>query len=724
MRALGIALAALLACSSAFAEPSPMAIVRPGGGFLVADGVSWVPLEIHYLAPDGAPGITGARVLAQHGKVTGTRIVAKDRLRFLYQAPDRRRGVDELLDVTLTMADGDLVVEAFPLSVPEPEPPRIELEVSPEVMDAANPGPIRLTARARTEERLEGLAIYADRGQLEPGHRGPVPGEPGPPDSGGSAPCAPPACEEADPSVRRGTLRPPSLPPDAPSYLNTAAVVSTARGFAVSARGIAVEAPVRISVQIPPGSELVVSGAQSAPAPVTAPADGRTVMEGVRVRYGAPIRIFERKGRVKKELSVALPTGVVAPGLVAPIPGQLVADGGTGPTAVVVIPPSPFGGKLFWPDITVEGARLVTTVELSERVRALVLERPSEPKTLRVLLDDQPAGALELGAARGERLDLTQAPQERDERGALLLSVRDASGALTDNPPPRGRSLSGHPLEVRRQGPGRYRLVVPPGSPGPPGDTGEVVAALEPPPLVLGDALRLPSARGVLTLAGPPPALRVPGAELPAPAPSPELAGLRFGLAASAFGGASLGSLLVLGGAVTADLRPPILGHRLALRSGLEFASAGGAGQVALSPDVALESRARVGGLLIPLEVGYAVLRSADFELLVHAGAALRFERANLDVGGDGAGGGSRTGLGARAGLEASLAAGDGSLFVGVTLDALGAGASGFSSPAVQFAGDLTQVRAEVGYRFWFGGEQCEGGDPRLTREAASSSCP
>ena len=211
----------------------------------------------------------------------------------------------------------------------------------------------------------------------------------------------------------------------------------------------------------------------------------------VEVDLTSPLTVFEVTGRKRKQLSTVVPTGVVSTGIAVPIPGQAVADGGTGPTVVVVIPPPTFGAPLFWPDIEVEGATLVRTEDVGPRVKALVLARPLEPKTVRVLLDEQAVGTIELGAARGQSVKLESLPARSGERLAASVVVTTPEGDPTDLPTPKVRLEGGDAMPLERVAVGRYRATLPAGYPGAPGTEVEVVAELPPLPKVTGAPLEL-----------------------------------------------------------------------------------------------------------------------------------------------------------------------------------------------------------------------------------------
>lgn len=679
-----IVAAALLfpAVATAQLEQPSIAVVRPGAGYLVADGRSRIPLHIVVLSGSSGPKVKKPRIVVSEGRVTGVRIIGDDRVEMLYTPPARSSAVDEILDISLTMSNGNRVSEAFTLLIPPPRPPDLELEASPEKLNVSSPTDIGVAATTRGES-VERLELWADAGSIAPAY---------------------PDGDDNQLSVQT-TLALPELPPDAPSHIIVLAAASSATGYAVRQAGVSVLAPVRVSVEIEPGSELAVEGAEIEQEPVTALADGRTVMEDVIVRYGKRVRAYEVVDGERRELSVILPTGLVSLGTAMALPGQNVADGGVGPSIVVAIPPAPFGGDPYWPEIAVEGAKLVATDDLSPTMKVLVLERPLEAKTVRVMLDEESVGEIEFGAALGNSMRVQRVAVDRDERAAIEIEVQDAAGNPTAHPVPKVRIEGGAVLEPVRTGLGRYRASVPPGTPGAPGATIDVYAELPAAPKVAGEALELVRETTSVELAGAPPAVKTEEKPKEVELPSTRRrAGLspKFGASGAALIGGSFDGLLMVGGGFLAELRLPFVDHRIAVRAGLELIYGSATGRLVVG-ESRLESKTAISGVLIPIDFGFAVIDGDAFELLVRAGVAVRFERGGISVGGNDLGGGSSTGIGGRATIEGALKLGDGSLFLGATLSGLGASANGLSAPGgTQFDGNLTNIRAELGYRVWF----------------------
>lgn len=686
-RAQWIVCAAILAtpCAvEAAGEEAKLAVVKPGGGILAADGISVVPLHV-VVEKRGKSTIRSARVTASVGKVAQVKVLDGEHVSFLYTPPKRSAPAQETLEVTLDLDDGERS-ETFPFELRPPAEPELSLAVEPGVVELVDrKKQVAISARVEGTD-AHGVAIAA-----APGSLGEVKER--------TLPAAMTAAGSLDASV---------IPADAPAYILVLAATSTDRGIAATTKGAVTEAPIRISVEIPPRSVLEIEGAASEPEPVTAPADGRTVVDGVVVRYGARVRAFSTRAGKRSEVSLALPSSA-SPAVFLAIPGQAFADGGTGPTVVVAAPPPPFGGEPIWPEITIEGITIVQTIKLSPGLRVLVLQRPAEPTSAAVLFDEEAVGRLELLPRHGESVSVAPAHARSEERGAVELLVKDGAGELTDVPVPRARIPGGASLELLRQGPGRYRAAIPSSVPGDAGTMIEIVAEIDPPPVVSGDALsqigssiRLPLKGASVVRAGGLTPKEEASATPKRTEPTSGEDGLRFGVSASLLVGTTFNSLLVVGGAILAELRPPLLDGRLAIRAGLELSHASGSGTVGGFAGAAPESRATIAGVLLPIDVGFAIVHEPDFELLARAGLALRLESGVVEVGGVTPGGGDRTGLGAHVSVEAAFGVGTGALVLGATLGGIGASADGLSSAGTQLTGALTNVRADAGYRIWF----------------------
>ncbi|MCK6547800.1 hypothetical protein L6R52_18250 [Myxococcota bacterium] len=663
--------------SRAAGEEARVSLVRQGGGIVVADGVSVIPMQL-VLEKRGKMSIKSARVTSTAGKVRDTRVVDAQHVSFLYAVPKRPEA--ENLEITLTLDDGERT-ETFPFRVPAPAQLDLELDVDPPVIQASDGATAKLAASATASGAdVEGVAITA------------APGRVGDLD-----------VKRFEGSTRAlGVLEPGALPVDEPSYVLALAAAASEKGFAARAAGVAVEAPVRLSVEIPPKSVLTIEGASREPAPVTAPADGRTVVEDVLVRYGAKVRAFAKKGGKKTEVSVAIP-GTAPAGAVLGIPGQTFADGGTGPTIAIAVPPPPFGGEPFWPEITIDGAELVQSVKVAPDVRVLYLKRPAEPTKIGVFFDEQIVGVVELGPRYGQSILPVSVTPRSGERAAVELVVRDASGLLTDVPMPRARLASGPELPVVKSSTGKWRVRVPAGTAGAIGAEVKVLAELPTPAVVAGDPIVAISTDLTVTLAGPPPPVRaddggVSKVDLEPSSSRP----LRIGVTPVVVAGATFNGLTVLGGGVMAEARLPVLDGRLAVRLGLEYARASGTGALEGGGEIVTT----IAGLAIPVDAGFALVSSDAFELLVRAGVAVRFESGALELDGTRPGGNSRTGIAAHASIEGAFGVGPGALVVLGTVSGIGASAAGFSSDvgerSVTIDGALTAVRAEAGYRFWF----------------------
>jgi hypothetical protein len=318
-----------------------------------------------------------------------------------------------------------------------------------------------------------------------------------------------------------------------------------------------------------------------------------------------------------------------------------------------------------------------------------------------VRLDGLPVGEIELRPGRGQTLRLAVDEPAGDERAAAIVTVLDGHGLRTSAAPPRVRLAAGQRLEPLELARGRWRVAIPAGTPGARGDEVELIAELEPLPIVVGDALELPSASLPLTLEGLPPAVRATrAADAEAPR-ADERPGPAAALDAALFGGSTFGALRRGGIALGGELALPVLDERLGVRLGLEFGYGRAEGQVGFDAGPRPAST-EITGLVVPLELTGVLLREPGFALRVRGGASLRHEASALTVDGVGAGGGRRWGAGLRLGVEGALTLDRRwQLVLGGLLDGVAASADGFSTETAELSGALTGLRADIGVRAW-----------------------
>ena len=664
-------------------EDIAVTIAQPGGGFLISDGSSIVPLEMYIRSVEGPLELRNVRVRAALGKVRRTRIMGDGRVSFAYSPPKKRRPINEILDVTLTLENGDEQSEAFPIDVRPVREPGIQLRLDPSEFDATRPQDIALAAVADGDS-LEHLEIITSHGGLE------------------SAPAKRTPSRQLE---RRGTLSPPAhLPVNAPSHFLLIAVTSGRFGFAARSAGISVLAPIRVSATVRPGSLLALEGTEWDVPPQRAPADGKTVIEGV-VRYGATIRAFAKRGRRRQEVPVVVPSGMVPVALAAAIPGQDVADGGTGPTILVAVPPSPFGDEMIWPDIAVEGAQLVDTIELDDDLRALVLQRPTDPRPITITADDAAVETFDFGPGHGAYMEIREDYTKAGERGAVYVSVTDPLGTPTSRPTPKAWIEAAEKLPIEAVGTGKYRIVLPPTIPGRQGDEVDVSVELPPPPVIAGDPAELVTETITLKLEGTPPALHAEGGSKPKPKKPKKrkkkpslLTGVELSLSASAMTGATVGADLLYGGGAAARLNLPVWARRISLRAGVEYARMTSDGKVTFGDNL-LDASTVIAGVVVPLDVGVIVFRRGALELAVFGGLALRFESGVLEIDTKAVDGDSRFGAGARVTAEIAWKVGKGALIGELGVGGIGASADGLTSTTARLEGSLAHLRLALGFR-------------------------
>lgn len=653
-----------------------VALVKPGGGFLTTDGRQKIAIELIASDAQGPLDFAKVEIRANQGKTSGSEVIGLGRALFYYAPPDKPRATSDIIDLRLLKRAGGEVLYSVPIEVAAPASPRLGIDAKPLRFLAEKPEHIDILASAPAASQL---AIEPSHGTFQPSGQ-----------SGGTR--------------LSGTWVPPKdLPADAPSHLMALVSAVGPAGFSARCVSISALADIRVSTEIPPGNQLVLEGSENKPTPKTAAADGKTVIEDL-VRYGAPIRAYSIKGKTKKEIPISIPSGLIPVAVAQAIPGQNIADGGTGPSIVVAVPPPPFGGELLWPELKVEGAGLVAVqpVPGSKDVKVLVLSRPKGPKVVNVLADGMAIAQVPFLAAHGEVVDLSATPAKSGERGAVIARIRDVFGSPAESPEPRARIDGGPAINIARIGVGEYRVSIPPGVPGEPGQIKTIVVELAPPKSLTGESLEFAASRQKVALEGPPPALvaKTEAEEPTAPA-GPTGPRLRLGLTGGALGGSTFGGQLVIGADVSFEARFPVLGERLGAAVGVEALRGSGAGSVTLAPGVTQSSSFIFAGTVFPIGASFALLQLESFELLVRAALELRIEAGVIDVGVDRAGGATRFGIGFRAGAEGAFDVGPGAITVGLGLAGIGSSASGFSTDKVKIEGSVTHVRLDLGFRFW-----------------------
>jgi hypothetical protein len=676
VRRVALACAAALALAPVAARADgelSVSLVKPGGGFLVTDARQKVPIELILRDAKGPVELVRAEVKAGQGKATNAEVVGKGRVVFLYTPPERSRTGSDMLDLRLVRKSGGDIQYAVPLELAAPEQPKLSLELDPTRLAATERAPIAVRAQA------SGVAVVrteASAGSLV------VTGE------------------------GQSSLELPSdLPEDAPSHVLVVATAAGPRGWAARGAGLSVLAELRVStMDVEPGNQLALEGSENKVPPVVAAADGRTVIKDL-VRYGANVRAFSVKGRQRKEIPISVPSGLVPIALAAAIPGQDVADGGSGPSIVVAAPPPPFGGEITWPELRVEGATLqsVRDVPGARDLKVLVLQRPRAPRAVTVLADGVKIANVPFGAAYGEALRAEVVAARTGERAAVLVTVTDVFGAPADKPEPRARLESGEVLPVERVGVGEHRVVVPAGTKGETGARVRLSAEIPPPKSLTDEPLELPRVEVEVELRGAPPAVGVDApraSETPPPVASASGARGRLGLRPLVTVGFGLAGPLFVGGGLEVEGVLPVFDDRLSIALGLEGQRGSTSGTLLLNGTVEQPASTTFGALIVPLVLRFVALELEPVALAALIGAELRVESAALDVGESRAGGGSRVGVGVRAGAEAQFHLGPGDLLVGASVSGLGAGST-FGDTGATLESSVTSVRLDLGYRLW-----------------------
>jgi hypothetical protein len=143
----------ILSCTSLAAMADTdfaITLVQPGAGFLVAGEESRVPLEIILQTENEGKTLKRARVRASLGAATKTKIVAKNRLLFMYTPPASPLQTDETIDAELLFSDGTQSTHSLGFPLAKPHAPRLSLSVSEIAIEASRPKRINLSASANS----------------------------------------------------------------------------------------------------------------------------------------------------------------------------------------------------------------------------------------------------------------------------------------------------------------------------------------------------------------------------------------------------------------------------------------------------------------------------------------------------------------------------------------------------------------------------------------------
>jgi len=678
----------VLYSTRAFADDFSITLLQPGAGFLVAGEESQIPLELLVRKTQKKQKLKRAKVRASLGRATNTRIVSNNRVVFLYTPPSSSRRTEETLEVELTFSGGNTMSQALGFKLDVPHAPNLTLAISDTSIDASRPKRINLSASAVSQD-VKDLKVFSSHGELSfPGY---VQGSPNELFAGASL------------------IPPLNMPSTEPSHFIVLAVASGKRGFSAQVSGVSTYAQVQFKAEIPRGSRFILEGTRNNPPPVTAPADGFTSSSGI-IEYGKPIRAYRIRGRRRREVPITVPTGIVPDGLAVAIPGQDIADGGTGPTVLVAIPPSPFGDEPYWPEIEIEGIEnsKLKVLEVAERIRAFIFQRPSRPQNYTVLADRAPIGTIEFKSSHAAKLKVESSFAEKSERGAIIAKVFDPLGGKSDHPAPIARIEDGPDLPVQRIEAGQYRIVVPSNIPGETGEKITIITELPSLNIVHGDPPELVQRNIDLKLEGPPPAIR---ANLSDPSPigktsqKPVTQYRPLGLKLDAsFGSGFLfapivnfGARVCLGGAL------PILDQKLSVIGGLEIARSVNEGLISFGRDQTLSVDNQIYSLSLPLEFEYLYLRTGPISLLAAAGGELRFDTTTIDQ--------DTTRISARKTTQVAGRIRMGFIYdlsevLGLTfstgLRGIGATAEKASSASFAVTGSLMQAFATIGFQLSF----------------------
>ena len=632
-------------------------LLKGGGGFLVADGQSIVPLDLEVHGAEHPLESVSVRTSA--GQVSQTQVVAPFRARFLLRMP-KTEAIAELL-IDMSFEDGTHLSQVYPLVITEPDPPPLRLKLNPSKLEAGT----STTAEVRliTNDQWVDSTLATDLGDITSKVRPIVPG-----------------------ILRTQLHLPTDLPLNGPSHAQLLASVVSKSGYNVATQGLSLTARITVQSKLPKGWRLRVEGAEEAIRPARAK-NGRAQLKNVAVRYGSPVRIYRVRGRRKRELSVPLPTGRISTGVVLPLPQQAYADGGTGPTLAIALPPEPFGGAPTWRSIEVEGAQLKSILKPKANVRVLVLERPTSATTLNILIGGQSIGHVQLNSRPGRDITVIPTNAQIGERGAVIAEVRTTAGQPTSAPVPRAQLSSGETLRAEHLRPGVWRFGLPASISGVSGSQTQVTASIDALPVVVGEPLPPPAASMNVVLRDPVQPRRASG--------HPH----DLGLAVALFGGSSFGDIRHGGFGLNAEVGIPKVKNHLSFRAGFEYgygvANGGPSTASGRSP-----GQFEIQSYRIPIELIYYPFRNSRWSVSIRGGSSVRYDRGTFPRENGRARSGQWT-VDGRAGLEGMVRVGPGDVVFGALVDGLGASTDALAVDRANVSGSLASVRGELGFRMW-----------------------
>ncbi|MCB9655339.1 MAG: hypothetical protein H6729_14565 [Deltaproteobacteria bacterium] len=141
-------------------DAGSITLIKPGDGFLVADGISRIPLEARISPPRSVRGqsLSAADIRASLGVVSRVNIEHSKRVTLSYAPPARAHGTDETITVSLRFESGFMFERSIHFHVPPPTRLRLSMRVEPEALTRDLSQPITLEARSAAS-RAEAIAV-------------------------------------------------------------------------------------------------------------------------------------------------------------------------------------------------------------------------------------------------------------------------------------------------------------------------------------------------------------------------------------------------------------------------------------------------------------------------------------------------------------------------------------------------------------------------------------
>ncbi|MBK8012281.1 MAG: hypothetical protein IPK13_13110 [Deltaproteobacteria bacterium] len=146
-----------------------VALIKVGQGFLVADGVSRIPLEVRIARPLSVARepLVSAEIHASLGVASRVHIKGPEVISFSYAPPLRAHGTDETMTVALRYGNGVSAIRRVRFHVPPPTRRLMSIRVEPETLTRNPQTPVTIEARsAASKAEATDLRIEVEYGRV------------------------------------------------------------------------------------------------------------------------------------------------------------------------------------------------------------------------------------------------------------------------------------------------------------------------------------------------------------------------------------------------------------------------------------------------------------------------------------------------------------------------------------------------------------------------------